>query len=104
VHLPLHFTNPEYPNSQKFPSSLEDIFMRFDIYMTLLLSTLLVVACKPPNPTIPERDREHYEKALAGEKIECEHGINPNGGCFAEGDTGVPAGEAGCYPFCNIKK
>lgn len=78
--------------------------MRSNLYMIpLLLSALLIVACRPPNPTVPERDREHYEKALAGETVECEHGISPNGDCLKEGDTGVPSGEAGCYPFCNVK-
>ncbi|BBL33991.1 hypothetical protein Nstercoris_00219 [Nitrosomonas stercoris] len=80
--------------------------MRFSLYaiFMLLSATLLATACRPPDPTIPESAREHYEKVLAGEEIECEHGISPNGTCLEEGDTGVPLGEAGCHPFCNIKK
>jgi hypothetical protein len=73
-------------------------------FFILLTTALFVTACHPPDPTIPENAREHYEKVLAGEEIECEHGISPNGTCLKEGDTGVPSGEAGCHPFCNIKK
>lgn len=57
--------------------------------VTIALSVMLIVACGRPSVTINEREKENYEKKLAGEKIVCPFGLDANGSCLKEGDDGI---------------
>lgn len=57
--------------------------------ITTVLLVTLIAACGRPSVTINERERENYEKKLAGEKIECAYGLDANGSCLKEGDDGI---------------
>ena len=57
--------------------------------VTIILLVMLIAACGRPSVTINERERENYEKKLAGEKIECAYGLDANGSCLKEGDDGI---------------
>lgn len=57
--------------------------------VTIALSVMLIVACGRPSVTINERERENFEKKLAGEKIVCPFGLDANGSCLKEGDDGI---------------
>ncbi|MXS77927.1 hypothetical protein ABF87_08115 [Nitrosomonas sp. JL21] len=59
-----------------------------NIVIIALLVTL-ITACGRPTVTINERERENYEKKLAGKKIECPYGLDANGSCLKEGDDGI---------------
>ena len=82
----------------------ENYFLKCMTYaVTIALSVMLIAACGRPSQALPEIERENYERAIAGEEIECLHGLDANGNCRKEGDDGVPTGNYGCYPFCNKK-
>ena len=57
--------------------------------VTIALLVMLIAACGRPTVTINERERENYEKKLAGEKIMCPFGLDANGSCLKEGDDGI---------------
>ncbi len=57
--------------------------------VTIALLVMLIAACGRPTVTINERERENYEKKLAGKKIECPFGLDANGSCLEEGDDGI---------------
>ncbi|MCP5250530.1 MAG: hypothetical protein R3E36_00885 [Nitrosomonas sp.] len=57
--------------------------------VTIALSVMLIAACGRPTVVINERERENYEKKIAGEKIECPFGLDANGSCLKEGDDGI---------------
>ena len=57
--------------------------------VTIILLVMLIAACGRPSVTINERERENYEKKLAGEKIVCAYGLDANGSCLKEGDDGI---------------
>jgi hypothetical protein len=58
----------------------------------IVLSVTLIMLIAPggrPGVQVTERERENYEKIIAGEKIECPHGLDANGSCLDEGDDGI---------------
>lgn len=57
--------------------------------VTIALSVMLIAACGRPSVPINERERENYERILAGKKIECAHGLDANGSCLKEGEDGI---------------
>ena len=66
------------------------IFMKRIINaVTIALSVMLIVACGRPSVPINERERENYERILAGGTIECAFGLDGNGSCVKEGEEGI---------------
>lgn len=61
-------------------------------YVAVIATAILLVACGRPHQAVQESQRENYEKIISGQSIECEHGIDANGQCLKEGDTGIPQG------------
>ncbi len=57
--------------------------------VAIALLVVLITACGRPSVTINERERENYEKKLAGEEIVCAYGLDANGSCLKEGDDGI---------------
>lgn len=65
-------------------------FMKRIIYtVTIALSVLWIAACSRPGVQVTERERENYEKIIAGEIVECLFGLDANGSCLDEGDDGI---------------
>lgn len=57
--------------------------------VTIALSVMLIAACSRPSVQVTERERENYEKIVAGEIVECLYGLDANGSCLDEGDDGI---------------
>ena len=57
--------------------------------VAIALSVMLIAACGRPSVPINERERENYERILAGKKIECAYGLDANGSCLKEGEDGI---------------
>lgn len=65
-------------------------FMKRIIYsVAIALSAMLMAACSRPEVQVTERERENYEKIIAGEIVQCPHGLDANGSCLDEGDDGI---------------
>jgi len=76
--------------SKIFIKLIESYFMKRIINAVILaLLVVLITACGRPTVTINSRERENYEKKLAGEKIVCAYGLDANGSCLEEGDDGI---------------
>ena len=64
-------------------------FMKRIIYsVAIALSAMLMAACSRPEVQVTERERENYEKIVAGEIVECPYGLDANGSWLDEGDDG----------------
>ncbi|MER2512302.1 hypothetical protein [Nitrosomonas ureae] len=57
--------------------------------VTIALLVMLIAGCGRPTVIINERERENYEKKLAGEQVVCPYGLDANGSCLKEGDDGI---------------
>ncbi|WP_350283377.1 hypothetical protein [Nitrosomonas sp.] len=57
--------------------------------VTIALSVMLIAACNRPGVQVTERERENYEKIIAGEIVQCPYGLDANGSCLDEGDDGI---------------
>jgi hypothetical protein len=55
----------------------------------IALAVMLIAACGRPSVPINERERENYEKIIAGGVIECAFGLDANGSCLKEGEDGI---------------
>ncbi|WP_143142359.1 hypothetical protein [Nitrosovibrio sp. Nv17] len=55
----------------------------------IVLSVMQITACSRPSVPINERERENYEKIVAGGIIECPYGLDANGSCLKEGEDGI---------------
>ncbi|MCO6427284.1 hypothetical protein [Nitrosomonas communis] len=57
--------------------------------VTIALSAMLIAPSGRPGVQVTERERENYEKIIAGEIVACPHGLDANGSCLKEGDDGI---------------
>ncbi len=59
------------------------------IVYAIALPVILMAACDRSGVQVTERERENYEKIIAGEIVECPYGLDANGSCLDEGDDGI---------------
>ncbi|SFO31391.1 hypothetical protein [Nitrosospira briensis] len=57
--------------------------------VTIALLVMLIAACGRPSVPVNERERENYEKIIAGGIIECAYGLDANGSCLKKGEDGI---------------
>lgn len=61
-------------------------------HVAIAAVAILLVACDGGRSSqfMPDSERENYEKVISGQSIECPHGLDGNGNCLKEGQSGIP--------------